>query len=438
MRRAKLTVARRDFAKSMQRILLKIKKNIPQKLFKKIQPVYHYLLVIIGAIIYRFPSRKIKVIGITGTKGKTSTAEFVNAILEEAGKKTALAGTLRFKIGDKSQPNMYKMTMPGRMFIQRFLRNAVDAGCEYAIIEISSEAVKQYRNKFIDLDALIFTNLAPEHIESHGSYEKYVEAKLSIALDLEKSPKKNKVLIVNIDDKEGEKFLGINISNNVTYSLNEVEDIVLSEDKTEFDYKGVQMETALPGKFNIYNILGAIKYAEQEKIDLNTIRKSIFKIKEIKGRAQNINEGQDFKVIVDYAHTPDSLKAIYETFSDSKIIGVLGNCGGGRDKWKRKEMAEIADKYCKEVILTDEDPYDDEPLEIVEDMARYFINIKPKIIIDRREAIATSFKIVEKGDVVIITGKGSDPYIMRKNGQKEKWSDADVAKEELKKYKELV
>ncbi len=419
----------------LDKTLKTIEKFIPKKIYKMGQPVYHYLLALIGAVVYRFPSKKIKVVAVTGTKGKTSTAEFVNAVLEGAGKKTALLGTLRFKIGDESLPNMRKMTVPGRMFIQKFLRKAVNAGCEYVVLEISSESVKQYRNKFIDLDALIFTNLAPEHIESHGSYEKYVEAKLSIAKELENSPKKNKSIIVNIDDKEGGKFLKINVSNRVTYSLEEVEDIITTEDYTRFVYKGEIIETQLLGKFNIYNMLGAIKYAEIEKIDLSVVKRALSKLKEIKGRAQKIDEGQDFKVIVDYAHTPESLKAIYEAFSDSKKIGVLGNCGGGRDKWKRKEMAEIADGYCKEVILTDEDPYNDDPKEIVEDMAKYFKEKKPEIIMDRRKAIAKAISIAKKGDVVIISGKGSDPYIMRKNGQKEKWSDADVAREELKKLK---
>lgn len=321
--------------------------------------------------------------------------------------------------------------MPGRMFVQSFLRKAVNAGCEYVVMEISSEAVKQSRNKFIDLNALIFTNLAPEHIESHGSYEKYVEAKLSIAKQLEKSNKNDKVIIVNSDDKEAEKFLQINIQNKVKYSLDDVKNIIMTEDYTKFTYKGVEIETKLVGKFNIYNILGAIKYAESEDIDLSIIKNALLKLKEIKGRAQIIDEGQDYKVVVDYAHTPDSLKAIYETFSNSKKIGVLGNCGGGRDKWKRKEMAEIADKYCEEIILTDEDPYDDEPREIVEDMAKHFKIHKPQIVMDRREAIAITFKKAKKGDVVIITGKGTDPYIMRKNGIKEKWSDAEVAREEL-------
>jgi UDP-N-acetylmuramoyl-L-alanyl-D-glutamate--2,6-diaminopimelate ligase len=180
-------------------------------------------------------------------------------------------------------------------------------------------------------------------------------------------------------------------------------------------------------------MLGAIKYAEHEKIGMEIVRKAFLKLKEIKGRAQRIEEGQDFKVVVDYAHTPDSLKAIYETYLGSRKIVVLGNCGGGRDKWKRKEMAEIADNYCEAAILTDEDPYDDDPREIVEDMAKYFKNKKPEIVMDRREAIAKAFQKSKSGDVVIITGKGTDPYIMRKNGEKEKWSDAEVAREELKK-----
>lgn len=419
----------------MQKILSKIKKFIPRKLFQKIQPIYHYSLALLGALIYRFPSEEIKVIGVTGTKGKTSTVEFVNAILETAGKKTALAGTMRFKIGNESKPNLYKMTMPGRMFIQKFLRQAVKARCEYAILEISSEAAKQYRNKFIDLDTLIFTNLAPEHIESHGSYEKYLEAKLSIAKSLEKSCKENKTIVSNIDDDEGRKFLDINVENKISYSLGDIINLDLSEDSTKFTYKGMNFETKLPGRFNAYNILAAIKVAEKENIDLKTAQKGIENLGEIKGRAQKIEEGQDFKVVVDYAHTPDSLKAIYEAFLGSRKIAVFGNCGGGRDKWKRKEMAKIAEKYCEQIILTDEDPYDDDPEEIVLDMKKHFENINPKIVMDRREAIATAFKHAKKGDVVIITGKGTDPYIMRKNGHKEKWSDAEVAREELKKLK---
>ena len=411
---------------------------MPDKLFKIGQPFYHYSFALVGAIIYRFPSKKIKVVAVTGTKGKTSTVELVNAILEEAGKKTALAGTLRFKIGDSSTPNLYKMTMPGRFFIQRFLRQAVNAGCEYMIIEISSEAAKQYRNKFVDLDALIFTNLAPEHIESHGSYEKYISAKVSIAKALETSVKKDKVIVVNSDDAEAWRFFEVKNVEKINFSMKEAEKISLAGETISFFYKGVEIRSALSGKFNIYNILGAIKYAESEGIGLKTIKSGIEKLKEIKGRAESIkiSDKQSFKVIVDYAHTPESLMAIYEAFTGKKIIGVLGSCGGGRDKWKRKSMAEIAERFCEMIILTDEDPYDDDPKEIVDDMARFFQNKKPEIILDRRLAIARAIRYADSTKVVIITGKGTDPYIMRANGQKEKWSDAAVVREELKKMLE--
>ncbi len=184
---------------------------IPSKLFRVAQPLYHFILAFTGALIYRFPSRYIKVVAITGTKGKSSTVEILNSILEAAGKKTALVNTIRFKIGNISKRNLHKMTMPGRFFVQKFLRDAVSAGCEYAIIEMTSEGAKQFRHKFIDLDALIFLNLSPEHIESHGSYEKYRAAKLSIARALATSKKKNCVLVVNGDDKESGAFLKFDI-----------------------------------------------------------------------------------------------------------------------------------------------------------------------------------------------------------------------------------
>lgn len=417
----------------MNKILRTIKKLIPNKIFTFFQPTYHYLMALFGAIIYRFPSQKIKVVAVTGTKGKTSTVEFINAILEEAGFITALAGTLRFKIRDDSKPNMYKMTMPGRFFIHHFLRQAVNKQCDYAVIEISSEAAKQYRHKFIDLDALIFTNLAPEHIESHGSYDKYLAAKLSIAQALEKSPKKNKIIAANIDDPEGYKFLSINVEKKAPYSLKDGDPVVCHDNGISFVCEDIKMESKLPGQFNVYNMLAAASYARALGISMDSIKIGLEKITEIKGRAQRIPNNLGIEVIVDYAHTADSLKALYSAFPSKKKICVLGNCGGGRDKWKRKEMAKMAEKYCDEIILTDEDPYDDDPLEIIESMAKEIKNKKPKIIIDRRQAITTAIKDAKANNVILITGKGTDPYIMRKDGAKEPWSDAMVAEEELKK-----
>jgi len=220
----------------LDEILFKIKKIIPIQVFEFFQPTYHYLLALAGAIIYRFPSRKIFVIQITGTKGKTSTAELVSAILEEAGFKTALLGTLRFKIGDKTEMNKFKMTMPGRFFVQQFLRKAVREKCDYVIIESTSQGVLQFRHKFIQSNTLIFTNLSPEHIESHGSYEKYREAKLEYVKALEKSNKKRKILVVNSDDKEAPHFLKNNIKEKYKYKIKDAEPFKLEKNWANNDF----------------------------------------------------------------------------------------------------------------------------------------------------------------------------------------------------------
>jgi UDP-N-acetylmuramoyl-L-alanyl-D-glutamate--2,6-diaminopimelate ligase len=205
----------------MQNILNIIKKFIPRKIFSFFQPIYHYLMILVGAIIYRFPSKNIYVVGITGTKGKSTTTEIMNSIFEAAGYKTALSNTIRFKVGDESKPNKYKMSMPGRFFMQKFIHQAVKDDCTHAIIEMTSEGSKQFRHKFIDLDAFIFTNLSPEHIESHGSYEKYREAKLSIADNLSNKTKENTILVANEDDIESELFLEKNADKKITYSLSD-------------------------------------------------------------------------------------------------------------------------------------------------------------------------------------------------------------------------
>ncbi|MFC1802181.1 Mur ligase family protein [Patescibacteria group bacterium] len=416
----------------MSSILHNIKKLIPKKIFKTLQPTYHYLLTLSGAIIYRFPSKKIFVIGVTGTKGKTSTIELINAILEEAGFKTSLAGTVRFKIGEESEKNKYKMTMPGRFFIQKFLRKSVKQKCDYAILEMTSEGAKQFRHKFIDLNSLVFTNLSPEHIESHGSYKKYLEAKLKIAKALEKSKKKRKVIIANKDDKESPKFLNIDIEEKVTYSLKDAEPFNLKKNSVTITVDMTKIESHLSGEFNIYNILSAISFAKSQNIGIKTIKDAIEKFKGIRGRVERIDEGQDFTVIVDYAHTSDSLEKLYETFQNSKRICVLGGTGGGRDTWKRKEMGAIANKHCSHIILTNEDPYDEDPKKIVEDIIEGIKKPIYEILMDRKEAIRKALKLAHTGDTVLITGKGTDAYIMGPNNTKLEWDDAEITRQEIK------
>ncbi|MEI6396582.1 MAG: UDP-N-acetylmuramoyl-L-alanyl-D-glutamate--2,6-diaminopimelate ligase [Candidatus Taylorbacteria bacterium] len=413
--------------------LIKIRRIVPNFLFKFLQPIYHWILSLCAAIWYRFPSRHLKVIAVTGTKGKSSTTEILNAILEEAGYKTGLSNTIRFKVDEMSSENLFKMSMPGRFFVQRLLRRAVEHGCQYFILEMTSQGALLHRHKFINLDAFVLTNISPEHVEAHGSYEKYIEAKLDLARSLGKSNKINRTIIVNADDKESPRFLACKSDKKITYGLHDAEPYEIKKEGLEFTLGGHLVHSHLSGLFNIYNTLAAVTTARSQGVSDEIIIRAIEKFSGIPGRVQKIDAGQDFQVIVDYAHTPDSLEKLYQVFQSSRNICVLGGTGGGRDNWKRKEMGRIADEYCDEIILTDEDPYDENPEKIVQDVAAGIITQRPTIIMDRRLAIREAIKRAKTGDAILITGKGTDPYIMGRGGSKIPWSDADIAREEIKK-----
>ncbi|MEK7115404.1 MAG: UDP-N-acetylmuramoyl-L-alanyl-D-glutamate--2,6-diaminopimelate ligase, partial [Patescibacteria group bacterium] len=391
----------------LDKILRATEKYIPKKLYRFFQPAYHYSLAFASALLYRFPGRKIFVLGVTGTKGKTSTIELVNAILEEAGYTTAIISTLRFKIGKEEERNLYKMTMPGRFFIQKMLRRAVKNKCDFAIVEMTSEGARFFRHKFTYMNALIFTNLSPEHIESHGSFENYLNAKLEIAKALESSPKKNRVIVANADDKSAEKFLNISVPTKKTFSLADGKPFTLGDSGIDFTLSGEKVHSKLSGEFNLYNILAATSFAETQNVDKNIIKRAVEKFSGIRGRMERIEAGQDFTVIVDYAHTPDSLEKVYQVFQNQKKICVLGGTGGGRDVWKRPVMGNIAKRYCDHIILTNEDPYDEDPRKIVDEIRVGIGETSCEIIMDRREAIREAFKHAKTADAVIITGKGT-------------------------------
>jgi UDP-N-acetylmuramoyl-L-alanyl-D-glutamate--2,6-diaminopimelate ligase len=417
----------------LDKILIKIKKYIPIKVFSFFQPAYHYTLALAAAVYYRFPSRKIKVIGVTGTKGKSTTTEIINAIIEEAGYKTAVSNTIRYKIDKESTDNKFKMSMPGRFFVQRLIRKAVKAKCDYVILEMTSQGTIQFRHKFIQLDSFVFTNLSPEHIESHGTYEEYINAKVKIACEMINSKKSERIIVANADDKESQRFLSCDSDKKTTYSTKDAEPYSVGLDGISFSFAGRRIHSNLSGLFNLYNLLAGMVCAKNLGISDEVIIRTVEKFNGVRGRVEKILEGQDFNVIVDYAHTPDSLEKVYQVFEGSRNICVLGGTGGGRDNWKRKEMGRIADAYCDEIFLTNEDPYDENPDKIVADVALGIKDKEPTIIMDRRIAIAEAIKHAKTGDSILITGKGTDPCIMGPNGTKTPWDDATVAREELKK-----
>lgn len=425
----------------VEKIILVIKRYIPMRVFLFLRPPYHFLLALFAAVFYRFPSRHLVVMGVTGTKGKTTVVELVGAVLEENGKKIASLSSLGFKIGGKKQRNELKMTMPGRFFIQKFLYDAVQAGCNYAVLEVTSEGIKQFRHRFIKFDMAVMTNLAPEHIESHGNFEKYLRAKLDIFWRL---PKEG-VAVINKDDPEANRFGAATAAHKIWYgetgivvgdSFWPVSNLNITEKGIEFEINKNLVFSPLLGKFNFYNILAVISIGLSQHVSIEKIISSLSHVSQIPGRLEFIQK-EPFGVVVDYAHTPESLRAVYgllKNQSQGKLICVLGAAGGGRDKWKRPEFGRIAAEFCDEIILTNEDSYDEDSELIIRDIIKGIP--KSKIFqtkIDRREAIHAALKAARPGDMVIITGKGAEPFIIGPDGSKILWDDREAVREELKK-----
>ena len=408
-----------------------IKKFTPNFLLR----FYHFCWAFLGAFLFGFSGydKNIKIIGVTGTSGKSTTSDLITRILEEpfdsaqgrSNYKVASISTIRFKIGAKEWENKYKMTMPGRFVIQKFLKQAKNAGCKYFVLEVTSEGIRQFRHKFINFDTAVFTNLTAEHIESHGGFENYRNEKLKLF-----RATKN-IHVMNADDENAKYFLNIPARQKIKFSI---------IDAKKYDFK-----LNLIGDFNVLNALAAISVAKAYGVDFETCKRALEKAKGIAGRMEVVSENP--KIIVDYAHTPEQLEAVYKSLTTNyslpttNLICVLGSCGGGRDKWKRPVLGKIAVKYCREIIITNEDPYDENPLSIMKEIESGFSQIRNpkseirnyKLLLDRKEAIQGAVKSAKPGDVVIITGKGSEPWMCVENGKKIPWDDRQIAIDALQK-----
>ncbi|MEF8847339.1 MAG: UDP-N-acetylmuramoyl-L-alanyl-D-glutamate--2,6-diaminopimelate ligase [Candidatus Paceibacterota bacterium] len=408
----------------------KFKKLVPEFLIS----FYHWLWALVGALVYGFPSSYIKIIGVTGTNGKSTVVTFTRKILEEAGFKVASVSSISFQLGDEKKQNDLKMTMPGRGQLHAFLKKAIKKDCDYAIIEVTSEGIKQHRHRFINFDAAVFTNLKPEHIEAHGSFENYKHAKGKLWKQL----KEDGISIINLDDKHSDYFWNFPAGVKYGYTTRKLskdniikaENIELENKFPQFTVDEVNFELPVSGKFNIYNALAAISIGKTQEVDLKTCSEALKKVQKISGRMEVVIE-DPFKVVVDYAHTPDALQNVYKSLGGN-LICVLGSCGGGRDRWKRSVLGEIADKNCEDIILTNEDPYDEDPRRIVEDIKEGIKNKeKVKVILDREQAIEEALKRADNSNTVVITGKGSEPWMCVSNGEKIPWDDREIVKEKV-------
>jgi len=444
---------------------------------------YHWLRAMTAALFYGFPARKLTIIGVTGTNGKTTTAHLIASVLEGAGMRTALATTVDFKIGNETWVNETKMTTISSAFLQDFLRKALFAGCTHIVLEISSHALAQNRVAGIKFDTAVFTNLSHEHLDYHKTMEKYFQAK-------EKMFKKARAVVVNGEDEFGRRLLkygkgkyefrvssdesrcslreigipasdvaeqigtsGFRVSDKVKSlescqlavnscrarhasqamragQLIVAENITTTGLQTTFSVKtnlsnlsnltnwsNLTFSINFPGKYNVQNALAAICVGLSQNINLATIAKGLKNTQPVPGRAEFIEAGQNFKVMIDYAVTPDSLqKLFYEVIKPlkpKKVIWVFGSCGE-RDKEKRPLMGKIVGSVADIVIVTNEDPYNENPQTIIDAVfAGVLASGKTESknafrIFDRGEAMDLAFSRAKKDDIVVITGKGAE------------------------------
>lgn len=468
-------------------------KQLLKKIFKFLLPIYHYLWSLFSSYYYKHPSDKLIVIGVTGTTGKTSSVYLIAKTLREAGFKAGYSSTAMFSDGDSDWLNTKKMTMPGRAFTQNLLKRMLKNKCSYAVIETTSEGIKQFRHVGVNYDILVFTGLFPEHIESHGSFEKYKQAKQKLfkylknckvkytdenhrvvpkpsklkSLELDKV---KKTIIANGDDQSAPDFLKfwaqakiaytnksqdeyLEILNDQNKSLaKEVEvmsynNILVSGQGTSFKVNNKEINLQLLGEFNVLNVLNVVAIGEIRNISFKDIKASLENIKGIPGRLEQIKAGQNFLCIVDYAYEPRALQKLYDTVevlrsypkvgTSGKIIHVLGSAGGGRDKDRRPELGKIAGQNADYVIVSNEDPYDEDPMKIIKAVSQGSISTGKKLntnlfeILDRREAIKKAISLAGDNDVILLTGKGSEQAICMADGKKFKWDERGVAQEEI-------
>lgn len=416
-------------------------------MMRKLLSLYHWFFAFVGNIIFGFPSKKMYVVGVTGTKGKSTTVEIMSAIFEAAGKKTAILSSVTRKVGDKTGRNMTGNTMPGRFAIQRFLHDAAEAECDYAFIEVTSQGVLQHRHKFIDWNAAVFLNLAPEHIESHGSFENYRDAKVAFFKYVADATKKKHLFLINEKDEAAPYFEdAVKHNPNNTIVRFSGGQFLRNELGERYDLRTERARKLfgdwLFAEFNLEDAAASYALAKERGIPWATVEEALKNFKGVLGRLE-IVQRKPFTVVIDYAHTPDSLYKLYATLKrdylapNARMICVLGSAGGGRDKWKRPEMGKIAAEFCSFIVLTNEDPYEEEPEDIMREikggvLEKHFSPAKLFEILDRKEAIWKALSLGEDGDVVVMTGKGSEMSISGKRGSSIPWSERAACDELLR------
>lgn len=424
-----------------------------KKTLKKIVPyplvlLVHKMKAVYASYRHGNPAKKLTVIAVAGTKGKTTTTNMIARILEGSGHKVAMLSTANFQIDKQKWLNDVKLTTPSADYVQDFLAKAVRARCEYAVLEASSHGMVQSRYWGISFQTVVVTNLTSDHLDYHKTFENYKRSHYGLA------GKKTRNLIVNYDEENTHEMLALpGTYEKMAFTLraparqegidfSRAENVKLDEAGSSFDFvygeERYPVRLSLLGEFNVYNALGAILACRAEGVPMEDILRSLAAGEDIPGRLEKIDEGQDFEVIVDYAHSPESLEKVYGVLrphAKGRLIAVLGGTGD-RDKTYRAKGGELAERFADIVIVTNEDPYSEQVEDIIDQVMAGIKNKKLGEnlfrISDRREAIRKAFELARPGDVVAITGKGCEQFMIF-GDKKIPWDDREVARELLHK-----
>jgi len=404
-------------------------------------------LAVLAAVWYRFPANHMKVIAVTGTKGKSTVAHLMAKILEEAGHKVGVVSTVKFQIGSDVWDNATKMTTPGRFRLQGLLRRMLDEHCTVAIVEATSQALVQSRLWGVNIDTAVLTNMQTDHLEYHGGFENYLHAKGLLFGQLSRANRKGdlqKSSVLPAEDSNFAYFDSFATDRKITFGLQNgqvrAENIELDASDTRFKLvvpnDAIDIHMKLPGEFNVLNALCAASAAISLGVKLPMIKRGVEKFESFPGMLESVQAGQPFDVIVDYAHTEESLEQVLQflrPLTRGRLFVVFGSTGGGRDKGKRPKMGAIVEKYADYIIVTDDDPYEENRMGIIEDISAGITRKEGENfwkIRDRRQAIRLAVTEARDDDTVVICGKGCEP-VQVIGTTHIPWDDRKVAKEIL-------
>ncbi len=421
-----------------------VKSIIPKNLFQKIEPAGHQVEAILANIRYGFPGRKVRVIGVTGTNGKTTTSFMIHRMLHEAGIKVGLMTTVAYGIGDDLVYPKVHMTTTQAFNLQKRLRDFSKAGVQWVVLETSSHSLAQHRIWGVPYEIAVFTNLTHDHLEYHGTFERYLEAKRQLFVIANKHGLKYGV--ANADDENHQAFIN-SVKNATTYGINSgdvvAKNIKLSSSGSTYDTQiendSYKVKVNIAGEFNVYNSLAAITVGRKLGLTIEQIEKGIDALKFVEGRMNAIDEGQKFKVVVDFASTPDGFEKFFGSVRPlvkGKLVAVFGSAGR-RDETKRAQQGIIAGKYADVVVVTEEDDRDDDSAKILEQISEGARKSGKKDsetlfkIGNREEAIGFAMTLVSSADdMVVLLGKGHEKTIERADGEYP-WNESEVARAAL-------